>query len=415
MMLSNRSIKTILPLRISAIIIFITIIFVIGSYFLVDRFVVRQKLGDLMNLADTKYVHVLDFLDYGKKTNEERAADSILRRSLSKYNKSKSKNALMRMQGYAENIAKIERLTRPHAFGKDPLVRSRFHEVLVTDKKGRIIASTHKSSIGENIFRNKLFREKKNSTFVTDAFLDSDKHTVFAFVSPIYQTDSKRNNPIGYFVTHVDTGLLTMIMNADLGNIIGGKLWFAGFQYRSLDVYIMNKSGLMITQSRVIKKDTVLKQMGSELPLKRGLYGGKGEHETIYGISTGAREAMEIYPNRQGVDVAGASMHIFDEGWTVVIEQDTKDAFAGLYNLRIAAIVGGLFMAIFAGIIAWYFAQNISDSLADMGAASIRIASGDFDALININPDEYNEIAVLANSMNLMAENLKKSYKKENS
>jgi len=63
----RRSLGTTLPLSQSLIIIVVVGALFIFSYTLVDRYVVRQKMGDLMNLADAKYVHVLDLLDLGQR------------------------------------------------------------------------------------------------------------------------------------------------------------------------------------------------------------------------------------------------------------------------------------------------------------------------------------------------------------
>lgn len=407
----GRNLNTIFPFKIAIIVILIVLPLFAFSYFLVDRFDVRQKLGDLMNLADAKYVHVLDLLDFGKKLNNDRAFSPILRESLSEYEQNRSEQALSEIQKFLTRIKKIGVLQGSHAFGLKPLTKNRYHEVLVTNSEKVVVASTDKKAIGTDLSKTVIFtaKENVNKTYVSDAFRNVDGHTVFAFVSPIFKEENEGVPILGFLITEVNTELLTMIMDADLGNIVGGKLWFAGFQYRSLDLYIINKEGLMITQSRITNKDTVLKQKGSELPLKRGLFGGKGERETIYGIRTGAREAMEIYPNRQGVYVAGASMHIFDEGWTIVVEQETKDAFAGLYQLKIALIASGLIAAFLAGLAVWITSRRITKSLAIMSSTSIKLAGGDAGAQIEVRPGEYNELRVLATSLNLIAQFLKKT------
>lgn len=404
--------NVLLPLKISVIVIIVIAPLFIMSYFIVDRFVVRQKLGDLMNLADAKYVNVLDMLDFGKKVNRDWASNPDLRQAVNEYEQNKSETALSVMQDDVGRIKALGALPRKHAFGFKPLARNRYDEVLITDSNGIVLVSTGKSQVGEDLSKTAVFREKDRKTFVSDVFRKPGGKAVFAFVSPIFEDEDNKGSVLGYLITEVDAALLTMIINADLGNIIGGKLWFAGFQYKALDLYIMDRNGWMITQSRLTKKDTVLKQKGSKLPLERGLdTKATGDRVTGVGLVTGAREAMEIYKNRKGVYVAGASMHIFDEGWTVVIEQDTADAFAGLYFLRIALIVSGLIAAFLAGLAAWLTTKHITDSLAKMGTASVKLAGGDVDTQVQVRPREYSELAVLAASMNLIADFLRKSLK----
>lgn len=415
---TGRNLNILLPLKISFIVIIAILPMFLFSYLIVDRFVVRQKLGDLMNLADAKYVHVLDLLDFGKKINNDWATNPILGESLDDYEQSQSEQALSMIQSELVKIKNVGALPRPHAFGSKPLTKERFQEILVTNDKGVVIASTNKSSVNKNLSKTTVFANKQNNTYATNVFRNSSGIAVFAFVSPIFKEETGQKKTVfGYLITEVNTSLLTMIMDADLGNVIGGKLWFAGFQYKALDIYIMDNKGWMITQSRLTKKTTVLKQKGSELPLERGLdENAPEERKTNVGLTTGGREAMEIYRNREGAYVAGASMHLFDEGWTVVVEQDTKDAFAGLFQLKIALIVSGLITAILAGLVAWLATRRITESLAKMGAASVILAGGDFDTQIKVRPNEYNELSVLAASLNLMAgslKNLMKSKKEE--
>ncbi|HEB13045.1 MAG TPA: sensor histidine kinase [Actinobacteria bacterium] len=211
-------------------------------------------------------------------------------------------------------------------------------------------------------------------------------------------------------ITEVDTGLLTMMMNADLGNILGGRLFFAGFQKRSLEIYIMNEKGQYITQSMRTKKPTVLRKMGSKLPLERGLDAGASDDRvTNIGVSTGAREAMDIYRNRSGVDVAGASMHLFDEGWTIVVEQDTKDAFASVINLERALIVGGILGALLAAFLSWGASRRISESLGELDGAAVKLAAGEPTPTLTRRKGEYQELASLISSFNIMGANLDKN------
>ncbi len=405
-----RSLRFKLPLTQGLIVILISLVLFTFSYVLVDRYVVRQKLGDLMNLADAKYVHLLDMLDQGKKISNERAGNHALVEAFSNYDKDPNPDTLATLQGVTKEYRDEGSLDREHSFGREPLVRERFHEVIVADKNGRVIASPVHKDIGQDISKTDLWRVGRKKTAVISPFRLKDGHVVFAFVSPIHAETGHQGPFLGVLITEVDTGLLTMMMNADLGNILGGRLFFAGFQYRSLDIYVMNRDGQYLTQSQKTKKDTVLKKKGSKLPLERGLdVGASSDRVTNVGITTGGREAMDIYKNRNGVDVAGASMHLFDEGWTIVVEQDTKDAFASVINLERALVVGGILGAMLAAFLSWGISRRISESLEELERAAVDMAAGEPAPALTKRIGEYQEISSLIGSFNIMGTNLDKS------
>lgn len=407
----RRSLAKALPLSQSLIIIVVVGALFIFSYTLVDRYVVRQKMGDLMNLADAKYVHVLDLLDLGQRLTHSEADNVNIRKGLASFEKSPSSVASKDLTAEVNRIRTIGLMRRRHSFGLKPLTRSRFHAVSITDKTGRIVASTQDGDVGRSLEKKAWDAGRKKETIV-DPSRQPDGDIYFTFVSPIYSEGGNKGEFLGVLANQVDTRLLTMIMNADLGNVVGGKLFFAGFQYRSLDLYIMDGRGRFITQSRVLKSPTPLNKMGSALPLRRTLdVKSGGERLTNVGISTGAREAMDIYENRQHVMVAGASMPIYERDWTIVVEQPTRDAFAGLLNLERALVIGGILAVVLAAIASWSLSRRIVDSLTDLDAAAVALASGNFGRRPITRDDEYREIASLSGSFDLLRENVIKNLR----
>ncbi len=404
------SLRVKLPLWQGLIVIIMVIVLFAFSFVLVDRYVVRQKLGDLMNLADAKYVHVLDMLDQGKNISHERAGSLGLTKALGGFETDPSPANVSKLQGQADKLKKDSRLERKHAFGRQPLTRERFHDVDITDKNGIIIVSAKRDEIGKDISKTEMWRFGRKKTVLINPFPDADGHVVFAFVSPIHAGEGHKGRFLGVLINKVDVGLLTMMMNADLGNITGGRLFFAGFKQRTMDIYIMNKRGQYITQSMKTEKDTVLKKKGSKLPLERGLdLGASGDRVTNIGMTTGAREAMDIYRNRDGIDVAGASMHLFDNGWTVVVEQDTQDAFASVINLERALVVGGIIAVFLAVFLSWLASRKISASIEELDLAAVTMASGERVPQLTKRTGEYREISSLYSSFNIMSNNLAKS------
>lgn len=411
----RRNLSTVLPLKQSLIVFIIVAVVFIPTYYITDRFVVRQKMGDLMNLADAKFVHVLDFLDQGKKLNEERADNDHLIGSLTQYETNKSPQALTTINAQIKIYKDSGRLLRKHEFDNEPETRERFSEILVLDNKGVVIASTEKEKVGDNLKSSEIWEKGSKKTSITNPIKTKDG-AVFYFVSPIYAQENKKGPVIGVLATQVNTKILTIMINADLGNMIGGRLFFAGFQYRSLDIYIIDKQGYYITQSRLTSKDTVLRKKGSLLPwrLSRNTK-AKGDRFTSWGVTTGAREAMDIYTDHNGVTVAGASMPFLDEeGWTLIIEQPVSEAFAGLINLGRAMTIGALLVTFLAGFLSWRITKRITDSLAHLDISSVNLAGGDVETPFTVRPKEYNEIKTLAASFDILRRRIKElSEKKE--
>lgn len=405
---SGRSLQTILPLKQSGIVIAIIAVLFAVSFGIVDRYVVRQKMGDLMNLADAKYVHLLDFLDQSKNINANRADSATIRQALADYERASSPAALEKIKAELSKVMVMGKLPGPHAFGRRPIVTNRYDAVMVTDKSGKVVMATKPLDIGRNLAETPLWLIGREKTAIIDPWRDVERKVVFGVVSPIYARPDRKGGILGVFITEVDTGVLTMIMNADLGNMLGGRLFFAGFQYRSLDVYVMDRRGRYISQSRTTKSDTVLKLKGSKLPLSRTLDAKTaGDRRTNVGIMTGAHEAMDIYTDHHGVQVAGASMPVFAQGWTVVIEQKTKDAFAGLIYFERFLVIGGILAALLAGFITWRWSARIARSLATLSAEAVFLAGGDYDVEFKTRPNEYRELASLTGSFNDMRHNLK--------
>ncbi|MDP1808187.1 MAG: cache domain-containing protein [Actinomycetota bacterium] len=399
-----------LSVRQSAIVVLvIVLVFVIvlfaPAYFWVDKLVVTQKIGDLKNMADSKEVHVLDFLRLGKALNRQWAEDPTVRDALVSP-RGGSPTSSVKLNETLNSFRSVGKLSGRHAFGLEPFADNEFHEVSVVDAGGKIVASTARTSVGRNVKGTDIFALGKNGTRITPAFRDTDGDVVFAFVSPIKEQGTGRF--LGVFATKVSTQFLSSILNSDLGNLIGGHLWFAGFQYRSLDVYLMNKQGTMITQSRLTTGHTALRVKGSTFPLVRAKTGGTGTRVSDVGIRTSARDTMDIYRNPAKLEVAGAAVPISDPGWVLVVEQQTKDAFVGLIWLERAIVIAGILIAALTGLLVWAGIRPLANSIGEIVAASIRVASGNLDTYIDPKMSGYSDIAALAGSFNLMTDEMKK-------
>lgn len=365
----------------------------------VNRLVVQQKIQDMMNITDTKFVHILDLLEQKRLETEQLASEPEIINPLLKYVSNGNRAELEPLNQYLRETLRQTRMKRPHAFGKTTPTRNRLDEILVLNTDGKVVASTRVSTIDTELKNTPYFTTRK--TRFVDAYRDSNGQAVFGYSAPIYDN----GRLIGIVATKTNTKLLQMVMTGELGNITGGKLFFAGFS-PGYDFYIINKDGYMITQSRTTNRDTVLKVKGSNEPLRRTLDASAGgDRMTNIGLTTGAREAMGTFTDFHGHEAAGASMPIFDNLWTVVVEQDTNEAFASLINLKRALIVISLLaFALTALGSSVIISRSVTEPLANLAGTATAISAGNLHQRVSVSSQD--EIGALAGAFNQMASSL---------
>lgn len=389
------SLKIKLPLLLGLTVTIPLILFTIGSYIQINNLVVKQKIQDSMNIADTKYVHILDFLDRTKADAKIISEDNNLVNSLDNFDKNHNEADLNSVNDSLALKKNDLRFKRNHPFNKKASTRERIQELFVLDSNGIVVASSDKMVIGRNLSGTKYFT--RNKMAFIDVYRDKDGSAVFGYSFPI----RKDGRFLGCAAIKIDVKVLQMIMTGELGNVTGGKLFFAGFS-KNYDFYVMNKNGYMITQSRTTKADTVLKKKGSPEPLKRTLdSGAKGDRMTNIGVNTGAREAMGTFRDRSGVEVAGASMPVYDNLWTVVVEQSTADAFASLINLRwslVAFFFLTLSLILVVGSV--IIGSMVTEPINIITGVAESIRSGDRHGRADIKSED--EIGALADAFNDM-------------
>lgn len=397
------------------------IAFSIFSYTQVNSVFAKQKLGDMMNIIDTKIIHVWDALDKGKA--EISAQTHVLGETLKQYYAKSDSRLITELEHELEDIVKVNKVSQKHPFNRPVLFKNRFDELMIIGKDGKVLASSRASSTGQDLSRSSLFKQGRQSVYIEDAFRDYTGKVVFAFVAPIempehdgsdMSKDKDTDKPLGVLVAKVPVEYLSMLMTGELGNITGGKLWFAGFS-NSLTFYIMNKEGYIITGTGMPKDYNTelrdyappLEKKGSEFPLRLALNEkATGDRVSNVGIMTGGREAMDIYVNQKGEQVAGASMVVFELPWTLVIEENTKDAFAPVIQLKRIFIVAVILIIALAGAVGVYTSRRLISPLDSINKVVDRVSVGDLTAQIKTNGHQ-DELGNLSRNLNQMVSSLR--------
>ena len=111
------------------------------------------------------------------------------------------------------------------------------------------------------------------------------------------------------------------------------------------------------------------------------------------------------------VDDAGiewiAQSKILDNGWSAIALQHTAEAFAGERQYQQLAIASVLLVILATGVLTSIIANSMVTPLADLTDVSLKVAKGDFEQ--RVKSDRSDEIGVLANSFNTMAQQLQGS------
>ena len=111
------------------------------------------------------------------------------------------------------------------------------------------------------------------------------------------------------------------------------------------------------------------------------------------------------------VDEAGiewiAQNKFLDNGWGAITMQQTSEAFAGERQYQQVAIASVLLVILATSIMTSAIANRTAQPIAELTDVSLKVAQGDLNNRVQIDRDD--EIGVLANSFNAMAQQLQGS------
>lgn len=356
------------------------------SYSSAKQALQEQALEDLSVIAEAKEGHLYSFLEKIKGRAIDFSSDGFIRDST---------EALTSMS--PEDLwynATLRALNRHLRINKMPLDES-IRMIAVIDLNGRIIAATDEDEIGRDESEDDYFIHGKKDVYVSDVHVSHHvkpgEHRYHIAVSaPL--TGRETGVPIGVIVNFYDTRELDKILSGEF-HAENGTPSEALKKRKTLDIYLVNKDKRLITPSRF--SDGVMKQTVETLPVLECLAG---------------RETTGIYKNYRNQEVIGASTCIPSHAWTLLVEIDTREAFAPVMALRQRVFLLGVAVAVLAFALAYPLTRRISGPVAALSRATRRLAGGDFSARAPV--ESKDEIGELASSFNQMAAQLAESHAK---
>ncbi len=279
----------------------------------------------------------------------------------------------------------------------------------IFDLSGRVIVSSEEKRIGHTkpnaaeLEREYAFSSAKNGsfsqTFLSALITEEEGHTATPMIHisvPI--TSLSTNNAVGVVVNYVTGVMVNHIVGEELNKVMTGEkqielgaLTGGGPIFQSMEMYLVNRDGLMITPSRFVA-DAVLKQ--------------KVFTDATRACLEEEREFSGRYKDYRGVWVYGASMCPQNQHWMLLLEIDEEEVFAPAYQLMRVILGGGFGIIILTSLFGFFWGRRLTTRILSLVTATTEIGLGNFEGRISVAGND--EIAQLETSINGMSVNLQK-------
>jgi len=253
----------------------------------------------------------------------------------------------------------------------------RYETIAVVDTTGLSIATNNNTQMDLSDRAYVKDALKGNIVISQPVISKATGNLIIAIAAPVI-VESKT---VGVVLATVPTTYIANLMsNAQLG--------------KTGEAYLVNSDSYMITPSRFeeeLKKSGLIKTR-SELELKIDTFATQHALAGFDGLSE--------YKDYRGNEVIGAYHWIPEHQWAVIVEQDTKEAFAAVTNLRNAIIFLITISLIAIVIISLLVARSISKPIQSMSETALLMSQGKINQ--NITYYSNDEIGTLANSFREM-------------
>ncbi|BCY18700.1 hypothetical protein hrd7_25490 [Leptolinea sp. HRD-7] len=253
----------------------------------------------------------------------------------------------------------------------------RYETIAVVDTTGLSIATNNNTQMDLSDRAYVKDALKGNIVISQPVISKATGNLIIAIAAPVI-VESKT---VGVVLATVPTTYIANLMsNAQLG--------------KTGEAYLVNSDSYMITPSRFeeeLKKSGLIKTR-SELELKIDTF---ATQQALAGF-----DGLSEYKDYRGNEVIGAYHWIPEHQWAVIVEQDTKEAFAAVTNLRNAIIFLITISLIAIVIISLLVARSISKPIQSMSETALLMSQGKINQ--NITYYSNDEIGTLANSFREM-------------
>lgn len=371
------SLSTKAVLSILAILLPIIAMFIVNYQRNYDQ-VRENTLSDLRTIAEAYEVQTYQFIEMNRQRAVDFSSDGFIKEELLKLSKDPS--------------ASPEKFINHLKLNKLPL-DSRLDSISILSVDGQVVASTDETRLGKNLSKEPYFTKALKGTAFIEArhFHHGSRPVDFLATSPI--TDRDSGKLIGVLVNSIPLNELNKVISGEYAK--GLRALTVDWKRETMEVYLVNKEHLFITDSTFVE-DAILKEKVGSIPVDLCL--NKGE------------EMAGFYKGYRGVEVAGASMCIPSMGWVLLAEMDSSVVMNAHSKTRRDAILTALIVLTVVIFLAGLFYRNIVMQIKRLSEGARVMAGGDYHVSIPVASGD--EIGSLSESFNRMAREIEARTKK---
>jgi len=326
----------------------------------------RQFIDSLTTIADSRENAIVLYLKGKGGRALDFSSDGFIRDTLEKMN-----------QKCPETKQLGEELNRHLLENKKPLDPDCL-ETFVLNLEGKVAASSEKDNVGKDKSGDEYFVEGKKGIFTQLAHHPERRGKGYITISAPLTTKTTKEL-IGVIVNQYDLNGINEITTNRKGMGDTGE------------IYIVNKDGYMLTESRFTPNAALNLRVDSQ-PVK--LFQGQGV--TMTGI----------YPDYRGIPVVGASMcdKLKKESgldWLVLAEIDDSEAFSPVKFLALRIILIGISIGVVVAVIAYFVARSIAYPVRRLSEQIVKVGNGDLTVTI-LHDGRRDEVGVMTGMFHTM-------------
>lgn len=355
------------------------IVVAIFTYQYAQDTIKNELLKEQSFIAEGIKNHILTILDSGEYSSQFFASDEFIRTNLEKLNKNPGdEQAVKKFNDYMVYKTNLN---------------PRFYETFILNPSGIVVTSSNENSIGRNEVDVDYFKYGKKGPYVKDVYRDKNTGEYsMAFAAPIMKKSEEKL--LGVLVIRFDAEKLSEIT---VGKKINTKVDMGAFHRRGItgDVYIVNKDGFMITESR-FENDAILRQLV--------------QSESVVSVHSHGKEFVGVYKDYRGVNVIGAALYLKKMDWVLVVETDESEAFSIIYTFknRVITMVGICIIGVI--FVSLFVSRGIINPILLLVNGMKKVARGDLDFRVETHLKD--ELGELTESFNQMTCDIKNSREK---
>lgn len=351
---------------------------IIITFFLIynhNRVFLKQRILDTLTVIAESYEgQVYQFLDMCKRRAQDFASDGFIRSQLLKETSGKGNSTHILSKHLVKNKIILDKTIKT---------------IHVLSLDGRVAASTDSFQIGMDFSNKEYFVRGKDAVTIVETYVEHPELPELAVAAPVLTKDTGRL--IGVIVNFIKISELNKLLLGEYNKELGAISWGKGQgEWKTLEVYLVNKDKLMITQS-IFVEDAVLKQVVDTLPVNACL--------------TPNKEMSGFYKDYRGVEVVGASMCLPSMKWVLLVEIDRDEVLISVKTILISTLIMAGVVVLMIVLLFIVFLKRVVRPIRLISDAAKDIAYGDYDVVVPIQASD--EIGMLGESFNYMANQIK--------